>query len=178
MNFPSNPALNDEYEFQGKRWKWNGFSWELTGLYQIYGPEGMSGYSGKSGYSGVQGYSGYSGLVGYAADYDIGTYVANKPLSIEPVIHYALPHAIQFYQNFPLSIAKANIATTADKTFSIRKNNVEVGTITFFASGTNGTFSSTGIVTFLPGDILSVLAPAAQDATLQQISITINGIRI
>ncbi len=39
LNFPSNPALNQQYTSGGKTWYWNGFAWNivnpLTGLQPI-----------------------------------------------------------------------------------------------------------------------------------------------
>ena len=30
FNFPSSPAVNDTYSFQGKTWRWNGLGWALV----------------------------------------------------------------------------------------------------------------------------------------------------
>ena len=31
INFPSSPALDQTYTFNGRSWKWNGASWDFVG---------------------------------------------------------------------------------------------------------------------------------------------------
>lgn len=66
IDFPTNPSLNDIYNFDGKTWIWNGYAWDITGLSGISGPQGLSGYSGINGSNGTSGYSGFSGYSGAA----------------------------------------------------------------------------------------------------------------
>lgn len=86
---------------------------------------------------------------------------------------------IAFPAGFDGSIAKAGAAATGSSVFSIKKNGVEVGTITFAAAGTTGTFAATdaGPILFARGDLLSITAPAVADATLADVGIVLSGTR-
>lgn len=72
------------------------------------------------------------------------------------------------------STATAEVAATATAVFSITRNAVEIGTITFLAGATTGTvsLSSTGLSV---DDALRIIAPSPADATLSGISITLVG---
>lgn len=65
INFPSNPVLDQEYDFAGKRWRWNGVAWtfvgETTGATGATGPEGPQGNDGATGATGPQGIQGNIG---------------------------------------------------------------------------------------------------------------------
>lgn len=76
------------------------------------------------------------------------------------------------------SCAVAEIAATAETIFSIRKNNVEVATLTFAAAGTTGTFAIPGDIDLTAGtDRLTVKVPASADATLALMFFSIYGTR-
>lgn len=69
-------------------------------------------------------------------------------------------------------VAIATVAATASTVFTIKRNTTTVGTVTFAAAGTTGTFSITsGAVT--AGQHLTVECPATADATLANISMLI-----
>ena len=74
----------------------------------------------------------------------------------------------------------AGTAGTATKVFSIKKNGTEVGTITFPSGNHYATFASTGgsVVTFSGGDLLTVVSPDDQDATLADVAVSIPGRRL
>lgn len=90
---------------------------------------------------------------------------------------FSAPAAHRFY--IPASAtgskSKAIVAATAQSIFSLRKNGVEFGTVTFAASGTTGTFSVAASTSFDPAnnDYFSIVAPATTDATLADISFTV-----
>lgn len=73
------------------------------------------------------------------------------------------------------SLAIATVAATASTVFLIKQNGTQIGTITFAASGTTGTFSFPSAVTFAVGDVLEIDGPANADATLANIAITLKG---
>lgn len=87
--------------------------------------------------------------------------------------------AASFPANFAGSYAIAKIAPSADCVLSIRKNGVEVGTITFLAGQTIGTFASVGgaAVAFVPGDILSIFPALPMDGTIAGVGFGMIGTR-
>jgi len=119
------------------------------------------------------------GATGGAVDYDLSTYIADKRPSGAVAYRHTFTKAVDFAANFALSDADAVAAATASAVFLIKKNGTQVGTLTFAASGTTGTFATTGglTVSFVAGDILEITAPSPQDATLLGVSITMAGVR-
>lgn len=75
------------------------------------------------------------------------------------------------------SILSCGTAATSSSDFLLKKNGTTFNTITVAASGTTGSFSSTGVTTFSGGDILSLEAPATADATLASVRYTFVGTR-
>lgn len=68
-NFPSNPNANDTYLYNGIRWRFDGYSWQLdleTGL-----PIGATGATGPAGAPGTGGGGGGTGNV--SINFDGGT---------------------------------------------------------------------------------------------------------
>jgi hypothetical protein len=70
----------------------------------------------------------------------------------------------------------AATAATATAIFTIQKNGTNVGTMAFAPSATAATFTMNSATVFNPGDVLTVLAPAAPDPTLADLAWTIMGI--
>lgn len=70
------------------------------------------------------------------------------------------------------SFARARVAPTAEYILSIKKNDSEVGTITFAAASTSGTFSVASNVSFVAGDTLRVDGAAVADDTIRHIGVT------
>jgi hypothetical protein len=61
INFPSNPANNDTYSYNGQNWYWaNNYSVWLANTLAI-GYTGSTGYLGSFGYTGSLGYTGSTG---------------------------------------------------------------------------------------------------------------------
>jgi hypothetical protein len=111
-----------------------------------------------------------------AQAYDITLWQEGKPDADQVMLKVKLPRAVAFASNFGGSTtAPADTAATAETVFSITKNGTEVGTITYAIGGTTGTFASTGAVSFALGDVLTIVAPSAQDATLEGIAICLKG---
>lgn len=73
----------------------------------------------------------------------------------------------------PGSRAGCATAPTAQAVLTLKKNGNSIGTVTINAAATTGSFSVSGDKRFYAGDILTIEAPASQDATLQDISITL-----
>jgi len=70
----------------------------------------------------------------------------------------------------------AATAATATTTFIIRKNSTNVGTMVFAPAATTATFTMSSATSFSAGDVLTLVAPAAPDATLANLAWTFMGI--
>ena len=69
INFPSNPALNDPYYYNGITWAWNGYAWDKFGITGagtpgVTGATGPTGPTGPTGLQGIQGNTGATGAAG------------------------------------------------------------------------------------------------------------------
>lgn len=121
-------------------------------------------------------WSGPSYLVGDR--FDLSMWREDFPLSGEIFGRHVFSAAsVGFAAGLADSAAVAEIAATADAVFSIEKNGSEIGTVTFEAGQSTGTFALVGGATFEKGDLLTVIAPDPQDATLFNVSITLAGVR-
>jgi len=107
---------------------------------------------------------------------DVAVWIADLPGAAEKILSIDLARATTLPASLPGSRAQAATASTGTVAFSIQKNAAEIGTITFTASAA-GVFAMATDTVFAPGDILGIVAPAAQDATLADISITLAGTR-
>lgn len=67
------------------------------------------------------------------------------------------------------SLARARVAATTSTVFVVNKNGAQAATVTFAAGATVGTWSAA--VTWADGDFATLVAPAAPDATLADITI-------
>jgi hypothetical protein len=69
----------------------------------------------------------------------------------------------------------AATTATAVTVFGIQKNGANVGTMVFSASAAVATFTMNSATTFNAGDVLTIVAPAAPDATLAGLAWSITG---
>jgi hypothetical protein len=109
--------------------------------------------------------------------YDVPIYIPDKPTSSMICARIVAVRSFTLPSGLTGSVASAGTAATASTVFTIYKNASSVGTITFAAAGTSGTFAMASGQSFVSGDLLRVLAPATADTTLADISITFNGTR-
>lgn len=104
------------------------------------------------------------------------SYAEGVPTASEEMFRFVIADSITIPASLTGSLGDAATAATAETVFSVQKNDVEFGTLTFAASGTTATAAGDE-TSLVAGDILSVLAPASPDATLGDVSITIAGTR-
>lgn len=105
-------------------------------------------------------------------------YSSGLPGNNETLVRYEIPDAITFPAGMTLSLASSDVAATASAVFSVQKNGVTFATITFAAAASDGTFIAATPTTFAAGDLLTVIAPTPQDATLSGVSITLSATRV
>lgn len=113
------------------------------------------------------------------APYDMGFYVSGLQPDNTQILKHVFARAVTFAANFAGCQLHAGTAATASAVYTIKKNGTTVGTITVAASGTTGTFASSGgsAVNFAIGDTMEIITPTPQDTTLASASITMAGTR-
>lgn len=114
-----------------------------------------------------------SGLAGGTTPYDVGVTYAGIPSSSLVILRLPLPRTVDFDWGGGVSQANAGTGATGSPVFSLQKDDVEVGTLTW--SGTGGTYS--GEANFVTGEVLTIVAPATPDSTLSDIGIVLAGVR-
>lgn len=87
-------------------------------------------------------------------------------------------HTVTIPSGFSLSRCKSRYIASNPFIFSIRKNGIEVGTVTFAANTSNGVFASTSAVTFNAGDVIEIKSQAISDPSLYDVSFSIYGTRV
>jgi hypothetical protein len=123
-----------------------------------------------------------SDLVALAASavgglYDIGLFIPGQPAAAAKVFQFVVPRAISFPVNLAGSLAKAGTAATSAASFTLGRNGTNIGTVDFAAGSATATFTLPGGAAFAAGDVLEMLAPGPQDATLADVSITLMAAR-
>lgn len=106
--------------------------------------------------------------------YDLFIPVIGQPLASQVVYQAVFVRSVTFGVNFSGSVALCTTPPTANAVFSLTRNGNQVGTLTLAPSGAY-TFSSLGFtaVVFSAGDILALVSPYPQDATLADLSVTL-----
>ena len=120
---------------------------------------------------------GIQGKPGIGDKYDLVAWIQGLPQTGERVFRMVVARAFSLPAGLTDSQASAETAATGTAAFSLTKNDVLFGTVTFTASAT-GVLAAAAETTFAAGDVLEIIAPASQDATLSDISITLAGDRI
>ncbi len=148
---------------------------DLSATYQV-----VTGKGAANGYAGLDatGKVPNAQLPDYAAQlYLVHAFVPGRPANGALVTAILPSVAAHFAAALTGSRAKAGVAATASTVFSVKKNGTQVGTITFGVGGTAGTFAAAAQIDLTTADELTVEAPAAADATLADIRITLHGTR-
>ncbi len=119
----------------------------------------------------------WSALASGGDRYDIAAFATDRPASGETIAEIVFTTAVTFDAGLPQSQAKAGTPATATAVFSLQKNGVQFGTLTFAASAASGVFASSSGASFAAGDVLTVVAPNPRDATLANLAFTLTGFR-
>ncbi|WP_213308160.1 hypothetical protein [Paraburkholderia sacchari] len=109
--------------------------------------------------------------------YDMAMFAPGVLVNSQKLTRVNMARAVTFPINLTGSYATAGAAATASTVLTITRNGTSIGTITFGAGATSGTFSFTSSVTTAAGDVIQVTGPATADATLGDVSITLVGTR-
>lgn len=108
--------------------------------------------------------------------YTLAVYRKGKPPGSDLTALHVLAQTVKFAAGLPGSQARARVAAAEETVFSIRQEDVEIGTCTFAAGQTVGVYAAAADFTVTPGQFLSLVAPSTADASLEDIAFTIVGI--
>lgn len=104
-------------------------------------------------------------------------FVVSAPGPVGPserILTYNAPVSFVIPAALAGSIARLGVAPTGSAAFTLRGNaDVLIATITFAPGATLGTFTMAADWTFNVGDVFTIMAPAVQDVTLADVSMTI-----
>lgn len=89
------------------------------------------------------------------------------------LFHQPVTQDLTLPQGLAGSQASARVAATAPVDLDLQVNGTSVGTISFAGGSAVGSFAAASAVSLVPGDTVTVLAPAVADATLADLGITL-----
>jgi len=85
---------------------------------------------------------------------------------------------VELNKYLPYSIIKCGTAPTGSAAFDILVNGVSKGTGTIAGAATTGSFTWNNKVTLSPGDVVKIVGPTTADVTLEDVAITLEGLRV
>lgn len=110
--------------------------------------------------------------------YDFASYWEGKPEAGKVLLRFVAVRSFKFFPDLRGSVSKLGVAATANTVIMLKKNGQNMASITFAPSATVGTFTALGSLSVYVGDILTVHAPATQDATASDLMYTLAGTTI
>lgn len=113
------------------------------------------------------------GVLYQAGAVEIWTSVEGQPAASQVILRYLAPRSLILPPDLAGSRGAAGVGATAPADFDLRRNGSSIGTMRFAAGATVASFIAAAPATFAPGDVLTVVAPAAPDATLADLAITL-----
>ena len=110
--------------------------------------------------------------------YTLSTGVQGRPDGAAVLFRFPVVDNFSFAVDMANSRGVLGVAPNASAIFSLQKNAVQFGTLTFLAGQTVGTFLAALATSFVAGvDILTVVAPNPQDLLLGDLGLTLAGTR-
>jgi Putative phage tail protein len=98
---------------------------------------------------------------------------SGQPAAGATLQNYTFARQATFPVGFAGSVASAQVAASNPAQFEVLQNGFTIGAINFAAGAAAATFILAAATTFNVGDVLSVVAPSPQDATLADVSWTL-----
>lgn len=147
-------------------------NWEAGDPVLAEGEPGLESDTGKLKFG--DGVRGWTALPYAGGLVDLSIYVDGLVPPGARLIRYVSRRSLALVESDTL--LDAGDAAAAGATFTLLKDGVEIGTIDVAAAGTGGTAAISDSA--LPaGSVLELIAPAVQDSTLADVTITIAAIR-
>lgn len=103
--------------------------------------------------------------------------ISGVPGSGEVIEGHVFTDQVVFAAGLGSSRARARVAPVGSAVFTITKNDVSIGTVTFAPASSTGTFAMASNQTFAIGDRIDVVCPDPADAALSGVKISIRGSR-
>jgi len=112
--------------------------------------------------------------------YIMGVSVAGILEDGQTVLLHAISasETVELRKHLPFSVIKCGTAPTGNVSFDIKVNGVSKGSADIDAAATQGTFTWNNKVTLDPEDLVKITAPGTADATLEDVAISLVGIRV
>lgn len=114
----------------------------------------------------------------YDKPFDPSLFVPGLPAAGATLLRFVFTRAVTFPISLTGSFAGCGVASTGSKSFTLNKNGSSIGSVNIAAAATVATFTFSAGVSFAAGDILTVVAPTPQDATLADFFMTLLGTRV
>lgn len=107
--------------------------------------------------------------------YDVGAFFDGIPVASDDIMRFVASRNFFIPGSASDSRADARVATTLEYIALLRRNGINIGTITWAALATVATIviTSASNENFVPGDTLEIVGAAAPDATIEDITVTI-----
>lgn len=122
--------------------------------------------------------SAVNALVGPRDTVVVSFAISGKPRAGEIVEGTVFVDPVSFPEFFEGSEAVSREPADANAEFSITRDDVEIGTLTFAEGSTTGVFALDAEAEFEVGDQLDIVCPNPRDATLSGVKITLRGKRV
>jgi hypothetical protein len=113
---------------------------------------------------------------GQASSIIVSGSFSGRPTANLVLQSFVCPDSVAVPAGFTGSRATAGTAATATADFNIQKNGTDIGTMSFAQATTTATFTASMGTVFVPGDVLTIVAPSMPDPTISNIAWTIVGI--
>lgn len=116
-----------------------------------------------------------------ANSFDIGASKAGQPASAEVLIRIPFVRSVSFPDDFAGSqgVVGTDPASSAGVDFTIKKDGVQIGLMSFASGATTATFTTDSAAeTFAAGEVLTVEAPNPQDADLSDVGFVLKGTKV
>ena len=105
--------------------------------------------------------------------YDMSFFISGTPDTASRLLGAFPISRTVFIDSAAIShIAVAEVGPAAETVYIVKKNTIQVGTVTFAAAATTGTVNFPLDVSLAAGDVLKLVAPASPDLTIQDAAVT------